>query len=296
MIESPRKKRFTFETGVLPLLFLLPSLMGLLLFRYYPLFRSLYMGLFDWNILEPPGVFVGLDNYTRMFSSSFFTDALLNTTTLWLLMMGFAFWVPIVQAVFLSELRGRTQGLFKLLYLVPMIVPGVSGILLWKWIYNPEFGLANQLLTAVGLPALQWLNSIDTAKIALTLPGLIGGSTGVIIYLAVIQGIPQEMYEAAALDGANFFQRAVKLTLPNMKGIISIQFVLSMSTALQLFDLPYMMTGGGPAGSTTTMAIRIYNIAFSDYNFGMASAMAAFIFTITIILVGLQLTLRRRSD
>jgi len=281
---------------LLPWMFVLPSFSGLLLFKYYPLMRSLFMGLFDWNILEPPGVFVGLRNYARMFFSSFFLDSLWNTVVIWLMSMLFAFWVPVVQAVFLNEIRGKSQGVFKVLYLVPMVVPGVSSILLWKWIYNPEYGLANQLLGALGLPGLMWLNDISTAKLALTLPGLIGGSTAVIIYLATIQGIPQEMYEAASLDGANFLQRALRLTLPNMKGIIEIQLVLSLSTALQLFDGPYMMTGGGPAGSTTTLAIRIYNLAFSDNDFGMASAMAAFIFTVTILLVGAQLMLRRRHD
>lgn len=289
--SQPRKK-----FRLLPWMFVLPSLLGIIIFRYYPLFRSLYMGFFDWDIINPPGDFVGLQNYIRMFTSSFFIDSLLNTVILWLMTMLFSFWVPIVQAIFLSELPGKTQGAMKVLYLVPMVVPGVSNILLWKWIYNPEYGLANQILAFFGLPGLQWLNDTATAKLALTLPGLIGGSTAVIIYLAVIQGISSEMYEAASLDGANFFQRVFRLTLPNMKGIIGIQFILSLSTALQLFDQPYMMTGGGPSGSTTTLAIKIYNLAFADYNFGTASAMAAFIFTVTIILVGLQLLLSRKND
>ena len=296
MKQRSKKGNRRIGARLLPWMFVLPSFSGLLLFKYYPLMRSLFMGLFDWNILEPPGVFVGLRNYARMFFSSFFLDSLWNTVVIWLMSMLFAFWVPVVQAVFLNEIRGKSQGVFKVLYLVPMVVPGVSSILLWKWIYNPEYGLANQLLGALGLPGLMWLNDISTAKLALTLPGLIGGSTAVIIYLATIQGIPQEMYEAASLDGANFLQRALRLTLPNMKGIIEIQLVLSLSTALQLFDGPYMMTGGGPAGSTTTLAIRIYNLAFSDNDFGMASAMAAFIFTVTILLVGAQLMLRRRHD
>ncbi len=254
------------------------------------------MGFFHWDILNPPGLFVGLDNYLQMFNSSFFTGALVNTVVIWGMSMLFSFWVPIVQAVLLNEIHGRFQNVLRVLYLIPMVVPGVSGIILWKWIYNPEYGLANQILNGVGLPSLQWLNSVSTAKLALTLPGLIGGACMVIIYLAAIQGISQEMYEAASLDGANFFQRVFRITLPNIKEIIGIQFVLSLSTALQLFDGPYMMTGGGPAGSTTTLAIKVYNLAFADYNFGMASAMAAFIFLVTIIIVWLQLNIKRSKN
>lgn len=294
--KSKFDKSIIFNKKILPWLFLLPSLLGVFIFKYYPVFRALFMGFFDWNITNPPGNFVGIDNYIAMFNASFFSDALINTLELWGLAMLCSFWVPIVQAIFLNEIRGKLQGALRVLYLLPIIVPGVSGIMLWRWIYNPEFGLANQILKVFHLPALQWLNSVDTVKLALSLPGLIGGATGVIIYLASIQSIPTEMYEAAALDGANFFARATRLTLPNMKGIIVINVILNLSSALQLFDGPYMMTGGGPAGSTTTLAIKIYNIAFAENRFGMAAAMSAFIFIVTMIIVSLYLKVQKSQN
>lgn len=277
-------------------MFVLPSLLGVLIFKYYPLIRSMYMAFFDWNVMLPPGKYVGIQNFISLFQSSWFADALLNTAILWLYSLIFGFWVPIAQALLVNELGKRGQGVSKVLYMLPVVVPGVSSALIWRWIFNPEFGLANQLLQSIGLEPLQWLNSIELSKLSISLPSLVGGGTAIILYLAAIQGIPQDMFEAAKIDGAGFFTRVFKLILPNIKGIISIQFILAMSTALQLFDRPFMMTGGGPADSSTTITMKLYTIAFGENRFGMASAISVVMFVITVILVAIQLKVQKGED
>ena len=277
-------------------MFVLPSLLGVLIFKYYPLIRSMYMAFFDWNVMLPPGKYVGIQNFISLFQSSWFADALLNTAILWLYSLLFGFWVPIAQALLVNELGKRGQGISKVLYMLPVVVPGVSSALIWRWIFNPEFGLANQVLQAIGLEPLQWLNSIELSKLSISLPSLVGGGTAIILYLAAIQGIPQDMFEAAKIDGAGFFTRVFKLILPNIKGIISIQFILAMSTALQLFDRPFMMTGGGPADSSTTITMKLYTIAFGENRFGMASAISVVMFVITVILVAIQLKVQKGED
>lgn len=275
--------------------FLLPSLLGVLVFKYYPLFRSLNMSLYDWNIMQPPGKYVGLQNFLALFRASWFGEALSNTVILWLYALLFGFWVPIAQAMFVNELGKKAQGISKVLYMLPVIVPSVSTALIWRWIFNPEYGVANALLKAVGLAPLQWLNSIELSKLSLSLPALVSGGTGIVLYLAAIQGVPQDMFEAARLDGAGFFTRVFKLILPNIRGIISIQFILSMSTALQLFDKPFMMTGGGPADSSTTITMKLYTIAFGENRFGMASAISVFMFVTTVILVAIRLKVQKED-
>ena len=256
----------------------------------------MYMAFFDWNVMLPPGKYVGIQNFISLFQSSWFADALLNTAILWLYSLLFGFWVPIAQALLVNELGKRGQGISKVLYMLPVVVPGVSSALIWRWIFNPEFGLANQVLQAIGLEPLQWLNSIELSKLSISLPSLVGGGTAIILYLAAIQGIPQDMFEAAKIDGAGFFTRVFKLILPNIKGIISIQFILAMSTALQLFDRPFMMTGGGPADSSTTITMKLYTIAFGENRFGMASAISVVMFVITVILVAIQLKVQKGED
>lgn len=291
VVMKSRHKRL-----ILAWMFLLPSFLGVLVFKYYPLIRSLYMAFYDWNIMLPPGNFVGVQNFKALIQSSWFMEALVNTVVLWLFSLIFGFWVPIAQALLINELGQKGQGIAKVLYMLPVVVPSVSSALIWRWIFNPEYGVANQLLQAVGLPALQWLNSTELSKLSLSLPLLVSGGTTIILYFAAIQGIPQDMFEAARIDGAGFITRVFKLILPNIKGIISIQFILSMSTALQLFDRPFMMTGGGPADSSTTIAMKLYTIAFGEGRFGMASAISVFMFIITVILVAIQLKMQKGDD
>ena len=288
-----KRKYFSFDKHILPWLLIAPALIGVIVIMYYPIFRALYMSFFKWSIMNPPGDFIGLDNYKLFLTSSFFHEALLNTVIIFVLGMIFGFWVPIIQAVCLNEIK-KGQAIFRMLYLLPMIVPGVSTILLWRWIWDPRHGLANEILKIFGLGPFEWLNTVRLAKIALTFPGILGGGFMVIIYLAAIQGIPKEIYEVARIDGANFLQRVFYLTIPNIKNIIYIVFVLSVIGALQYFDWAFIMTAGGPAGSTTTLAIKIYNFAFVSYQFGLASSVGAFIFVLTIILVLIQFRLKKR--
>jgi multiple sugar transport system permease protein len=295
MSNSSSKKvslKSIYNKTILPFVFILPAALGVIALNYYPVFKALYMGFFRWDILNPPGKFIGFDNYKMIFTSSVFYDAFLNTVILFIFGMLIGFWVPIVQALLLNEVV-RGQKALRVLYLTPMVIPGMSTILLWKWIWNPTKGLANQILHIFGIGPLAWLNDINLSKITLSIPGILGGGIGVIIYLAAIQGIPEDIYEAASLEGIGFFKRIFLLTLPNIKEIIFIQFVLAMTGALQAFDGPFLMTGGGPAGSTTTLALKIYDLAFGTYQFGLASAMGAVMFIITVFLVYLQLKVQK---
>ena len=265
------------------ILFLAPAVIAFLIFRYYPLVRGLLMSLYRWDTQNPPGQFVGLNNFSLTITSDVFREVFVNTLILYGFGLLFGFWVPILQSLMLNELR-KGYFLFRFLYVLPVVVPGIAFLMVWKYIWAPEFGLANAVMSGLGLPTQRWLSDPNLVKMTLRLPGLLGGGMSVLIYIAAIQNISPEIIEAAIVDGANAWQRTRYMILPNIFPIVSILFVLSLTGSLLAFDDVWIMTGGGPGYSSTTLVMGVYQRAFVQNQFGLGSAWAVVILIFTLIL------------
>ncbi len=285
-------KTKTFLTGIL---FITPAVIVFTLFKYIPIIQAFKMSFYNWNIMNPPGDFIGLKNFSLIFSSTLFKTALKNNLIIFGLGLLFGFWVPILQAVFLNEIK-RGQYFFRIFYLLPMAVPPMAGFILWKWIYHPDYGALNSLLVKFGLQPIGWLTDPKIAKISLTLPGLLGGGLGIFVYLSAIQGISPELFESAEIDGASPFQKFCFILLPRIKFVIIIQFILVLSGIFQLFDQIFVLTGGGPLDSTRVISMLIYRYAFENYQMGYASAIALIMFVLVLIATAIQMRLTKFSD
>ncbi|MCC3376543.1 carbohydrate ABC transporter permease [Cohnella sp. REN36] len=277
---------------LLSALFLAPAVVSFVLFKYYPLLQAVYMSFFDYKVIHPPGRFVGLDNYGYLFRSTEFWNALGNTFAFFLIYFVLTFWVPIVQAILLNEVKFGNKTI-RVLYLVPTAVPAVAGFLLWKWLYNPDYGLLNYLLEFVNLGPYGWLNDPAMAKWAIVLPAFFGTGMSVLIYYSAIQGVPAENVEAAKIDGAGPWRRMRSIILPSMKFVIGIQFIAFISGVFLTFDPMYIMTGGGPANSTRTLSMLVFDSSFKEFRFGVAGAISFVMFAIIALITYLQIRLSR---
>jgi len=284
-----RKKRKFPWTATL---FLLPTVLAFLLFKYYPLGQAVFMSFFNYQVMNPPGPFVGFGNYALLLKSSYFWHAFRNTFVFAGLYIGMTFWVPILQALLLNEIK-RFNLVLRFIYLVPVSVPSVAVYILWKWIYSPDYGLLNDLLGRFGLGPYGWLSDPSMAKFSIVLPGMLGGGISVLLYYSALQGISQEMVEAAKIDGAGPWQRMRRIILPGLGFIIGIQFIAFLASVFLTFDPMYVMTGGGPVNSTRVLSMLVYDSAFKEYRFGTAGAVSMIMFVVIGVVTYFQLKYSR---
>lgn len=276
--------------------FTVPSVICYLAFKYYPLLLMFYISLFDYRIANPPGEFIGFANYFEFLSSATFWQALRNTFTFFLLYFCLTFWVPIAQALLLNEIR-RGNLFFRFVYQIPTIMPAVAGILVWKWMYNPDYGLLNYWLEKIGLGPYGWLNDLRMTKLAIVLPGFFAGAgISLLLYYSAIRSISSEVLEAAKIDGAGPWKRLWYVTLPNIRFVIMIQFVAFVSSILLAFDNIYIMTQGGPADSTLVISMLVVRSAFEQSRFGVSGAMSMFMFILIAIITIVQFKLSNDKD
>ncbi|MBP3965650.1 carbohydrate ABC transporter permease [Paenibacillus lignilyticus] len=288
------KTPYRFKISWTPILFLTPAIVCFLVFKYYPLLQAVYMGFFDYKVINPPGKFVWLDNYKYLWHSTEFWNALRNTFAFFFIYFILTFWVPIVQAVLLNEVKFASKTM-RSLYLLPTAVPSVAGYLLWKWLYNPDYGLLNYLLSFIGLGPYGWLNDPAMSKWAIVLPGVFATGMGMLIYYSALQGIPSENVEAAKIDGAGPWRRMTAIVFPSLKFVIGIQFISFISGVFLTFDPMYIMTGGGPANSTRTLAMLVFNSSFKEFRFGVAGSISLVMFVIIALITYVQLKLSNRD-
>jgi multiple sugar transport system permease protein len=262
------------------LLFVSPWLLGFLVFTLYPVIASLYLSFTDYRVLSPPR-WVGLANYQSLFTDTdYFWPSLANTAFL-LLELPLSLILGLALALLLNmKLRGMM--VYRTLFYLPSIVPVAASAMLWLWVLNPEHGLLNAGLRAVHLPAPPWLASPLWAKPAMILMDLWGVGGGMVIYLAALQGVPEPLYEAAALDGANAWQRLFHITLPSISPVIFFNLIMGVIGTFQYFTQTFVMTQGGPDNSTLFYALYLYQNAFEYFRMGTACAMAWILFFITL--------------
>jgi multiple sugar transport system permease protein len=274
-------------------LFVAPVALGILLFQVYPVLFSLYISFTTWNLIKPPR-WTGIANYARLFTTDLvFSKALLNTAeyALGTVIPGVA--LALIFAILLNQqIRGRFA--YRTVYFVPVIAPTVSIAILWTWIYEPSFGVLNYALKLVGIAGPPWIGSSDWAMPSVIIMAIWQGlGFNIVIFLAGLQAISKDYYEAAAIDGANVFHRFTRVTLPLLSPVTFFVLVLSVINAFQVFTAPYVLTRGGPANATITVVMYLYNQAFPYQSMGLASAIAYCLFVIIIALTALNFYLQK---
>ncbi|HEX4141805.1 MAG TPA: sugar ABC transporter permease [Candidatus Methylacidiphilales bacterium] len=281
---KPSIRRFLHGIG-----FTLPWILGLCIFTLYPVVASLYYSFCDYSVLEP-AIWIGTDNYRRMLHDGTFWLSLENT----LIYAGFSIPLGMVVALSLALLlncRVRGTAIFRTIFYLPSIVPVIASSMLWLWIFNPSFGLLNWALSPIthlfGANPPGWLADPNWAKPALILMSAWGVGNSMIIYLAGLQDVPEALYEAAEIDGANKWQQFWHVTLPMIMPVVYFNLVMGIIGALQTFTQVFVMTdgvSGAPAQSTLMYAPYLFGTAFFDLRMGYASALAWVLFCIIALL------------
>jgi multiple sugar transport system permease protein len=274
---TPRERRAL----LMGLLFLSPWIIHFVVFELFPFLASLYYSLTVYTLLQPP-IFVGVDNYTALFfQDPLFWTSMFNTIYYMVLAVGLATIVGIALAMLLN-LKVRGMAVYRTIFYLPSVTPIVALSIVWLWLYNSQYGIINNAISAIGLPTIGWLSDPAWAKIGLVLVSLWGVGGAVIIYLAGLQDIPQDLYEAAEIDGANSWDKTMNVTLPLLSPVILFNVITGMIGAFQYFTQAFIMTGGGPGDSTLMYSLYLYFNAFRYFKMGYASAMAWILFLLVM--------------
>lgn len=259
-----------------------PFVLGLFLWTLGPMLYSLYLSLTDWDLLTPPQ-WIGLDNYAAMFTDPLTWTALRVTTTY---ALGS---IPLVMALGLGLallLNSKVRGLsiWRSIFFLPAVLSGVAVALLWQFIFSADFGVLNYLLSLIGINGPAWLNSQTWALPALIIMSIWAVGADMVIYLAALQGVPTELYEAAEVDGANGWRRFRHITLPMISPVLFFQLVMGIIFALQTFTQSFIMTRGGPNNATLFYVLHLYRNAFQYFRMGYAATLAWLLFVYILLL------------
>ena len=275
-------------------LFLLPNIIGFLLFSLVPVGATLVISLLSWDLIRSPR-FIAFDNYTNL---------LVHDPIFWEVMGNTAYFVagvvPLSIVLSLGLALAMNNGLrgislFRALFFIPVITSSVAVAMLWRWLYNTDYGLINVGLIKIGLPAIPWLTSTDWSMPAVIIMAVWKNlGYNMVIYLAGLQGIPPTLYEAAALDGAGPWQRFRHITIPLLGPTTFFILVISIINSFQVFDLTFILSQGGPGISTTTIVMYIYDQGFQYFQMGYAAALAWVLFIIIFAVTMLQMRMQKR--
>ena len=282
-------KKFLFEEKYAAWLLLAPALAGTFLFIIIPICASFVMSLLDWNLINQPH-FVGFQNYAELINEKFFWQILFNTIVYAVITTIFAVIIPLILAVALNE-KIKGAGILKTIYFLPFITPMIVLAVVWAWIFDPNYGIFNYILHL----NVKWLYDSKTAMAALifvTVWKNIGYN--MILMLAGLQNIPEEIDEAAKIDGATGLRKFFKITCPLLSPTILFVSLITTISSFQVFDLIFLMTEGGPENSTTVLVYWMYKNAFEFFKIGKASAIAYVLFAVILILSAIQWFTRKK--
>jgi multiple sugar transport system permease protein len=289
-VRSQRVSHMMRRELVAGLLFILPWIIGFLAFILYPMLASLYYSFTDYPILSSP-TWIGLGNFRAMFEDELFYQSIGNTFYMALIGVPLQLLFALICASMLN-FKVKGQAIFRTLYYFPSIVPVVASTLLWVWILNPQYGFINQLLQYVGIRGPNWVNDPVWAKPSFILMGIWGIGGTMIIYLAALQDVPKELYEAADLDGANSWNKFMAITFPLISSATLFNLVMGVIGSFQYFTQAYVFSTaqaaagqvlGSPQGSTLFYALYLYVNGFRYFKMGYASAMAWFLFFVILL-------------
>lgn len=273
--------------------FISPWIIGFILFTGGPIVASFILSSFRWKLIAPPR-FIGLDHYIKMFTSDEWFRLTIGVTFKYVLVS-----VPLAQVMALGlalllNQRIRLLGFWRTVFYLPAVVSGVAGSVLWRWMYHNEYGIINNLLLLIGIQGPNWLFDKEIVLGSLIGKSLWNVGVPMVIYLAGLQGMPQELYEATEIDGGGDWVKFWKITLPMLSPVIFFNVVMGIISGIQTFAEPYVMTGGGPDNATLFLGLHLYQSAFHYLKMGYASAMAWIMFLLILALTLIQFKLSSR--
>lgn len=292
--QRSRRSRMEVREALTGYAFILPWLIGFLVFFAGPMFFSLYASFTNYDITSRMD-WVGLDNYITLFTADeYFGISMANT----LYYAAFAVPLGIAVAVVIAVLLNQDipgQRIFRTIFFLPKVLTGVAVLLLWLWIFNPEVGPINVFLMKIGIsnPPL-WFSDPKWAKPAMIIMSMWGAGGGMVIFLAGLQSIPKHLYEAAQIDGASGLRQFFAVTIPMLSPTIFFRLITGISGALQHWADSLIMTGGGPSNSTLFYGLYMWNTAFKDLRMGYASAMAWVLLALTLAITLVQMWLSKK--
>lgn len=295
LAHEVRDARTRRRSRLLPYLFIAPALLFAAVFLYYPAGSALFHSFFDWDG-SATMTFIGFKNFTDLWSDPIMALAFQNVLKLTAFGMAVELVVPLAVARMIVGLRRRrAQELFRILFVIPLVVPLVVYYLMWQFIYDPTSGLLNTTLAALHLPWQPgWLGDPHLALYALMFVGFpFVDGFGLLIYTAGLQAIPQEVLDAAQVDGAGTMARFFRIEVPLILGQIRLLMVLTLIQGIQQITAVLILTGGGPANLTMVPGVAMYDDAFGNYQYGYASAIGSVMFVVIIVLTVLNLRFLR---
>ncbi|MDI9449590.1 MAG: sugar ABC transporter permease [Firmicutes bacterium] len=286
---TTKKKR----RDLTPFFFILPFMIFFIVFIVIPLIHGLILSFQDWGLMSDP-IFVGMENYKELLGVRRFKQAVQNTLRFAGLSVPLLLVIPLLLALLLNK-SFFGQKLAQNAIISPFLIPSGSVLLLWVWMLDSQTGMINHILKALGLPGQAWLSRSNSAMAAIVFITLWWTSGyNIILYLSSLQDLPQELYEAAAVDGAGGWKQFWHITLPLLRNRMLFITTLQIIASFKLFDQVYILTGGGPAGSTRTLAFYLYETGFRDWMFGRAAAVSWYMFIMIAIIGVLQAKLLTR--
>lgn len=284
-----RRRSLQQQEAIWGYLFIAPWLVGFFAFSAGPILSMLYLSLTEYSVLAPP-VWTGFTNYLKIFTADpLFWTSLYNTVYYVLLAVPLEVVIAFVIALMLN---GKIRGLaaYRTLFYLPVVVPSVASSVLWVWLLDPQLGILKYLLSLVGLGSPDWLQSEIWSKPAIVSLGVWYLGTYMIIYLAGLQGVPRHLYEAAAIDGADWWSKLWVVTIPMMTPTIFFNLLMGIINSFQVFTFAYIMTNGGPLNSTLFYVLYIYQNAFQYFEMGYATALSTIL--LVVVLVATMLVMR----
>jgi multiple sugar transport system permease protein len=264
------------------LLFVSPWLIGFLIWTIFPLGSSLYYSLTRYDLLRP-AIFIGLANFQEIFSRDTVFRTVMGNTLYYVGIGGPLCVIGAFLLAFLLNLKIKARSFYRAIFFFPAIVPAVVIAMVWQFLLNTQYGAINSTLSALGLPVIRFLSSPDLAKPSIILINVWASGTAMVIFLATLQDVPREYYEAAIVDGANAWHKFWFITIPMCTPIILYNLVMALIWGFQDFTLPWLLTGGGPNQSTEFYALHLYRNAFSFLRMGKACALAWILFFFIVI-------------
>jgi multiple sugar transport system permease protein len=279
------------------LLFVSPWLLGIIIFLLYPIAASFYYSFCEYSVLTPTQ-YIGLGNYQDLMSDEVFWKSLWNTFIYAVVALPLSSIIAIFLALLLN-MDIKAKSLFRTIYFLPSLLPVIAVAILWQWIFNGQLGLLNYLLSWVGITGPNWLSDPKWSKTALVIMSLWGAGNTMIVYLAGLQEVPQELYEAAELDGAIGLRKIWHVTLPMISPVIYFNVIMGIIGTLQVFAAPYILGGGAgsigaPARSLLFYTMYLYDNAFRYLRMGYASAMAWILFLLILACTWLATLISKR--
>ncbi|MHB0879232.1 MAG: carbohydrate ABC transporter permease, partial [Anaerolineae bacterium] len=287
--RQKRRRGLLWREHVDAYIFLAPWILGFIAWTGGPMLASALLSFMDYEILLPP-VWTGLSNFTNMIKDPLFVTSLGNTAYYTFIAVPLQLAVALLAAIMLNQ-KVRGVSVYRTAFYLPALTPAVANALVWLWIFNPQFGLANAALRLFGLPAQKWFMSADLAKPSMIIMSLWGIGGEMLIFLAGLQGIPEQYYEAAKVDGAQAKDMVRFITVPLLSPSIFFNTVVGIIGSFQVFTTAFIATNGGPVNATLFYVLYLYRNGFQYFKMGYASALAWVLFAITLVLTLLQFRL-----